>query len=174
MEAGAPLRLGLWMRASTFILLAGTAAALHAQEPTFAVRMLTVETALEAAQAALNACRKNGYQVAVAVVDRAGLPQALLRDRLAGPHTADMALDKAWTAVSFRTSTGALAELTAPGKPQSGIRHRPRVAAVGGGLFIEGAGVLLGGIGVSGAPGGEADEACARAGVAAIQSKIDF
>jgi uncharacterized protein GlcG (DUF336 family) len=162
------------MRAAAFILFAGIASAVFAQEPTFAVRMLTVETALEAAQAALNACRKSGYQVAVAVVDRAGLPHALLRDRLAGPHTVDMALDKAWTAVSFRTSTATLAELTAPGKPQSGIRHRPRVAAVGGGLFIEGAGVLLGGIGVSGAPGGEADEACARAGVAAIQTKIDF
>jgi uncharacterized protein GlcG (DUF336 family) len=45
---------------------------------------------------------------------------------------------------------------------------------VGGGLIIEGGGALLGGIGVSGAPGGEADEACARAGIAAIQTKIDF
>jgi uncharacterized protein GlcG (DUF336 family) len=163
------------MRAAAFVLLAGTlGAALAAEEPTYGVRMLTVETALEAARAALDACRKSGYQVAVAVVDRAGLPQALLRDRLAGPHTADMALDKAWTAVSFRTSTAALADITAPGKPQSGIRHRPRVAVVGGGLFIEGAGALLGGIGVSGAPGGEADEMCAKAGIAAIQSKIDF
>ena len=163
------------MPAAAFVLLAGTVSvARAAEEPTYAVRMLTVESALEAAQAALNACRKSGYQVAVAVVDRSGLPQVLLRDRLAGPHTTDMALDKAWTAVSFRTSTAALAEATAPGKPQSGIRQRPRVAAVGGGLFIEGAGALLGGIGVSGAPGGEADEACARAGIAAIQSKIDF
>jgi uncharacterized protein GlcG (DUF336 family) len=160
---------------ATFALLAGiVSAAPAAEEPTYAVRMLTVETALEAAQAALHACRKGGYQVAVAVVDRSGLPQVLLRDRLAGPHTADMALDKAWTAVSFRTSTAALAEATAPGKPQSGIRQRPRVASVGGGLFIEGAGTLLGGIGVSGAPGGEADETCARAGIGAIRSKIDF
>lgn len=166
---------GRGIQAATFALLAGiVSAAPAAEEPTYAVRMLTVEAALEAAQVALEACRKSGYQVAVAVVDRSGLPQVLLRDRFAGPHTAPMALDKAWTAVSFRTSTAALAEATAPGKPQSGIRQRPRVAAVGGGLFIEGAGTLLGGIGVSGAPGGEADEACARAGVAAIQSKVDF
>jgi uncharacterized protein GlcG (DUF336 family) len=160
---------------AAFVLLAGIAGATPAaEEPTYTVRALTMETALEAARAALETCRKSGYQVAVAVVDRAGLAQVLLRDRLAGPHTPDMALDKAWTAVSFRTSTAALAEATASGKPQSGIRQRPRVAAVGGGLFIEGAGVLLGGIGVSGAPGGDADEACARAGVAAIQGKIDF
>ena len=163
------------VRAAAFVLFAVLAgAAPAAEEPTFNVRALTVETALEAGRAALEACRKSGYQVAVAVVDRSGIPQVLLRDRLAGPHTPDMALDKAWTAVSFRTSTAALAEATAPGKPQSGIRQRPRVAAVGGGLFIEGAGVLLGGIGVSGAPGGDADEACAKAGVAAIQSRIDF
>lgn len=177
------MRAGAWqrdekcsgLRAAACVLLVGiVSAAPAAEEPTYAVRMLTVETALEAAQAALDVCRKSGYQVAVAVVDRSGLPQVLLRDRLAGPHTADMALDKAWTAVSFRTSTATIAEATLPGKPQSGIRHRPRVAAVAGGLFIEGAGTLLGGIGVSGAPGGDADEVCARAGIAAIQSKIDF
>jgi uncharacterized protein GlcG (DUF336 family) len=163
------------MRAALFVLLsASMVSAAFTQEPTYAVRMLTLETALEAAQAALNACRKSGYQVAAAVVDRSGIPQVLLRDRFAGPHTAEMALDKAWTAVSFRTSTATLAEATAPGKPQSGIRHRPRVAAVGGGLIIEGAGVLLGGIGVSGAPGGDADEACARAGIGAIQATIEF
>ena len=107
-------------------------------------------------------------------MDRSGLAQAVLRDRYAGAHTVDMAVDKAWTAASFRVSTSVLAEATAAGKPQSGIRARPRVAAVAGGLVIEGAGSLLGAIGVSGAPGGEADEACARAGLAAIQSKLDF
>ena len=145
-----------------------------AQEATFGVRLMTVEIALEAARAALEACRKSGFQVAVAVVDRSGLPQAVLRDRYAGAHTVDMAVDKAWTAASFRVSTAALADATAAGKAMSGLRERPRVTAVGGGLVIEGAGSLLGAIGVSGAPGGEADEACARAGVAAIQSKIDF
>jgi uncharacterized protein GlcG (DUF336 family) len=146
----------------------------HAQEATYTVRLMTTETALRAAQAALQRCRGDGFQVAVAVVDRAGLAQALLRDRYAGPHTARMAVDKAWTAVSFRTSTAALAEATEAGKPQSGIRYRPRVVAVGGGRVIESAGNLLGGIGVSGAPGGERDDVCAQAGIAAIRDALDF
>jgi uncharacterized protein GlcG (DUF336 family) len=159
----------------TLALLSATAPGVaSAQDGTYAVRLMTVETALEAARAALDTCRKSGYPVAVAVVDRSGIPQVLLRDRYAGAHTADMALDKAWTAVSFRTSTGALAEATLPGTPQSGIRERPRVTAVAGGVLVEGGGTLLGGIGVSGAPGGAADEACANAGVAAIRDKIDF
>ena len=153
---------------------AAAAAAAQAQEATFTVRLMTTETALKAAQAALQKCRDDGYQVAVAVVDRAGLAQALLRDRYAGAHTAKMAVDKAWTAVSFRTNTTALAEATEAGKPQSGIRYRPRVVAVGGGLIIESAGTLLGGIGVSGAPGGERDDICARAGIAAIRDSLDF
>ena len=157
-----------------FVLSLALPAGLLAQEPTYTVRHLTSETALQAARAALESCRKSGFQVAVAVADRSGVTQVVLRDRFAGPHTVDMAADKAWTAVTFRTSTSALAEATAAGKPMSGIRERPRVAAVGGGLTIEGAGALLGGIGVSGAPGGERDEACARAGIGAIQSALDF
>jgi len=150
------------------------AIASHAQDATYSVRLMTMETALRAAQAALESCRKAGFQVAVAVVDRSGLPQVVLRDRYAGAHTTDMAVDKAWTAVSFRTSTAALADATQSGKPLAGIRARPRVAAVAGGLVIEGAGAMLGGIGVSGAPGGERDEACAHAGIAAIQQQLEF
>lgn len=145
-----------------------------AQEATYTVRLMTMETALKAAQAALAKCRAEGYQVAVAVVDRHGLPQTLLRDRYAGPHTVRMAIDKAWTAASFRTDTAALAEITGPGRPQSGIRERPRVVAVAGGLVIEGGGALLGAIGVSGAPGGERDDVCARAGIAAVRDALDF
>ena len=63
---------------------------------------LTPEAALSAARAAMESCRKEGYQVAVAVVDRAGLAQAVLRDRFAGVHTVDVATNKAWTAASFR------------------------------------------------------------------------
>jgi uncharacterized protein GlcG (DUF336 family) len=100
--------------------------------------------------------------------------QVLLRDRFAGPHTLDLAQAKAWTAVSFRTSTAELADATQPGKPQSGIRDRPGVAAVAGGLMIEAGGSLLGAIGVSGAPGGKADEACAAAGIAAIREDIEL
>ncbi len=160
------------MLAAACALLAMSAA--QAQEATFAVKMLTPETALKAAQAALKKCRDEGYQVAVAVVDRSGVTQVILRDRFAGAHTPRMAVDKAWTAVSFRTPTADLERVTQPGMPQSGIRHRPRVTVVAGGLMIEGAGTLLGGIGVSGAPGGDRDDACAAAGIAAIRDSIEF
>ena len=110
----------------------------------------------------------------MAVVDRGGVVQVMLRDRFAGPHTPRTAGGKAWTAVSFRTNTAELVELTQPGKPQSGLRQLPDVVILGGGVLIEAGGQLVGAIGVSGAPGGEADDACARAGIAAIQDSLEF
>jgi uncharacterized protein GlcG (DUF336 family) len=145
-----------------------------AQDATFTTRSLTPESALKAAQAALARCRDSGFQVAVAVVDRMGIVQVLLRDRFAGPHTPETATGKAWTAVSFRTGTSELADATQAGRPQSGIRHRPGVVAAGGGLLIEAGGSLLGGIGVSGAPGGKEDDACAAAGIAAIRDSLEL
>ena len=157
--------------AAAFLTAAGSAGA---QDATYSVKLMTPETALKAAQAALKKCRDDGFQVAVAVVDRGGITQVLLRDRFAGPHTVRMAVDKAWTAVSFRTNTTELAKATQPGSPQSGVRHRPRVVAGGGGLMIEGGGALMGGIGVSGAPGGDRDDVCAKAGISAIQDSLEL
>jgi uncharacterized protein GlcG (DUF336 family) len=155
-------------------IVAAVLPAAHAQEAVFTLKMLTPETALRAARAALESCRAQSYQVAVAVVDRGGVLQVLLRDRFAGPHTPEVATQKAWTATSFRTATSALAAETQPGRPMSGLRSLPRMMAAGGGLAIEGGGSLFGGIGVSGGPGGEADEACARAGLKAIGDAIEF
>ncbi|ODU67248.1 MAG: hypothetical protein ABT05_04070 [Lautropia sp. SCN 66-9] len=136
--------------------------------------MLTPETALTAAQAALAHCRKAGYQVAVAVVDRSGLLQVLLRDRFAGPHTIDVAPRKAWTAASMRMPSTEVAAETQAGKPMSGLRALPQLMAAGGAVLIEASGATLGAIGVSGAPGGDADDDCARAGVKAIADAIEF
>lgn len=152
-------------------LASGTAVA---QEATYNIRTLTPETALKAAQAALKSCRDSGYQVAVAVVDRSGLAQVMLRDRFAGPHTPKTAIGKAWTAVSFRTGTTAMAAETQAGKPASGIRNLPNVVMVGGGLLIEGGGSIIGGIGVSGAPGGELDDKCAKVGIDAIKDALEL
>ena len=160
------------MRLAAPLLVFATCAA--AQEATHSVKQLTPETALKAAQAALAKCRGDGYQVAVAVVDRGGLTQAFVRDRFAGPHTIEVAQNKAWTAVSFKTSTGELEKLTRGGQPMSGLRSVPRFTAIGGGLTIEAAGSLLGAIGVSGAPGGDADAACAAAGIKAIADSLEF
>jgi hypothetical protein len=63
---------------------------------------------------------------------------------------------------------------TQPGRPASGIRNLPRVVAIGGGMIIEGGGQLVGGIGVSGAPGPDKDEVCANAGIAAIEDLLEF
>ena len=150
------------------------AAAAHGADATFTVKILAPETALKAAQAALKSCRDRGFQATVAVVDRMGVVQVLLRDRFAGPHTPDMATAKAYTAASFRTNTTELAQATQPGRPASGIRHRPGIAAVGGGMMIEAGGSLLGAIGVSGAPGAREDDACAAAGIAAIREEIEL
>jgi uncharacterized protein GlcG (DUF336 family) len=147
----------------------------HADDAALVVyKSLTPEIALEAAQAAMKTCRDNGYQIAVVVVDRFGQPQVLLRDRFAGLPAPDTATRKAYTALSFRASTADLAKSVRDGQMDSGLARLPHVAMLAGGLVIETAGTLLGGIGVSGAPGGDKDEACAKAGLDAIRDKIDF
>lgn len=163
------------VRAATLVGVAlAIAGPAPAAEATLALRSITPEAALKAASAALASCAKSGYQVAVAVTDRAGVPLVMLRDRHAGPHTPETAINKAWSAVSFRTDTLSLARITQAGEPSSGIRNLPRVVAVGGGRGIESAGSQVGGIGVSGAPGGDADDACARAGIAAISDDLEM
>jgi uncharacterized protein GlcG (DUF336 family) len=152
-------------------LLAGSAAA---QEAIVTYKSLSPELALDLARASLADCRKRGFQVSVAVVDRFGVTQVLLRDRFAGPHTVSTATGKAWTAATFRTSTTELNAISQPGMMQAGIRNLPGAIMIAGGLTVEAAGSLLGAVGVSGAPGGDADEACARAGIDAIRDKLDF
>lgn len=165
------------MKTQTLLALAAAcafaSAPARAQDATVAYKSLSPEIALEAAKAALNDCRKRGYQVAVAVVDRSGTPQVMLRDRFAGAHTPPTATGKAWTAVSFKSSTNDLVAATQTPAMQ-GLRQLPNVVLIGGGVVIEAGGALLGGIGVSGAPGGDADEACAKSGIAAISDKLDF
>lgn len=143
-----------------------------AEEPLMSFKVLTPETALELAQATLKACRDKGYQVAVAVVDRSGIPQIMLRDRYAGTHTPDTATRKAWTATSFRTDTISLAEETQAGKSQSGVRFVAGALMLGGGVLVEVGGSMVGAVGVSGAPSGDQDDACARAGLEAIEEKL--
>lgn len=140
---------------------------------TYSARSLTPEGALRIARAALAACARSGFNVAVAVTDRAGHPLVMLRDRLAGPHTPDVAGNKAYSAITFKTDTLSLARSTQAGE-SSGIRHVPRVVAIGGGRSIEAAGSVVGAIGVSGAPGGEADDTCAKAGIAAVADDLEL
>jgi uncharacterized protein GlcG (DUF336 family) len=107
-------------------------------------------------------------------VDRFGVTQVMLRDRFAGAHTPSTAAGKAWTAVSFRTNTTELVAQTQPGMPQAGLRGLPGAVILGGGVTIEAGGSLIGAVGVSGAPGGDADDACAKAGIEAVRDKLEF
>lgn len=160
---------------SSFMIVACLfAAPARAQDALVTYRTMSPETALELASAALADCRQRGFQVAVAVVDRFGVTQTMLRDRFAGPHTPQTAVGKAWTAVSFRTNTSDLVAATQPGSPQAGVRNLPRVVVLGGGVTVEAGGSLVGAVGVSGGPSGEADEACAKTGIEAIRGKLEF
>ena len=156
------------------VIVAGGVAPAVAQKMLANYPTLTTAAALQAAQAALARCQKDGYTVAVAVVDRGGQPLAVLRDTLAGAHTTQTAVNKAATAVSFRTDTTEIAVASQPGKPQSGVRQLPNVVAIAGGLVIRAKGSLVGGIGVSGAPLGDIDDVCGKAGIAAINDAIEL
>jgi uncharacterized protein GlcG (DUF336 family) len=162
------------MRVSVLTLAFAASATCAAQKLAVSYPTLTTQAAAQAAQAALARCDKDGYTVAVAVVDRGGQPLALLRNNLAGAHTSQTAIGKAATAVSFRTDTTELAASSQPGRPASGIRNLPNVVAVGGGMIIRAKGALVGGIGISGAPSGDADDACAKAGIAAISDALEL
>ena len=109
----------------------------RAQESPVTYKSLTPEIALDLARAALADCQKRGYQAAVAVVDRFGVTQVMLRDRYAGPHTPATASGKAWTAATFRTSTSNLFTISQPGMMQAGIRNLPGVVIIAGGLVVE-------------------------------------
>lgn len=144
-------------------------------DPFVELKVLKPEVALQMVQAALTYCRDEGYQVGVMVVDRFGLPQAFMRDRFAGVHVFETARRKAWTAVSFRTDTTELAQVTTAGEPMSGIRGLSQALPLGGGLVVlDGEGSLVAGIGVSGAPGGDLDDECAQAGIDAVEDMIAF
>jgi uncharacterized protein GlcG (DUF336 family) len=146
----------------------------QAQDALVTFKSMSPDLALELARAMLASCRGRGLQVAVAVVDRFGVTQVVLRDRFAGPHTVPTATGKAWTAVSFRTNSGDLVSLTQPGLPQAGVRALPGVVAIGGGVLVEAGGSIVGAIGVSGAPDGDADAVCGRVGIEAIREKLEF
>ena len=155
--------------------LGGSAAWAGADDAFVEFRSLKPEVALQMAQAAMDSCQEQGFQVGVTVVDKSGVPQVYLRHRFAGSHVYETSYRKAWTAVSFRTNTTDLAATTQAGMPASGIRELSLALPLGGGMMVQdGDGALVAGIGVSGAPGGDADDLCAQAGIDAIADAIAF
>lgn len=161
--------------ASAALIIVAASPALRAEEAVWTRKVLSPETAFKAAQAALGECRKRGWQVAVTVSDPSGLAIVTLRDRFAGWHTLEAAAGKARTAASWREATRSMAaRLSKPDTPERAIVNVPGVVMVGGGLPIEAGGQQVGAIGVSGAPGGDNDELCGKAGIEAISSDIEF
>jgi uncharacterized protein GlcG (DUF336 family) len=148
----------------------------NAQEDSAFVTFKTLkpEVAMRLAVAAMENCRENGSQVGVAVVDRFGVLQVFVRDRFAGAHSIETATRKAWTAVSFRTDTLTLDEVTGPDSVSYGIRFISKALPLGGGVLVESAGSIVAGVGVSGAPDPAIDDDCARAGIEAIDDVLGF
>jgi uncharacterized protein GlcG (DUF336 family) len=143
-----------------------------ASQDVMSTRQMTLELARDVANHTLEACRKQGYQVAVVVVDRGANPQVVLRDIYASRFTIEIAQRKANAVMLSGVST------TEFRKNRADIREEMNevsgILVLAGGLPIRAAGSLLGAVGVSGAPGGDKDEACAAAGIKAVQERLDF
>ena len=134
---------------------------------------LPLALATQAATAAMDKCKADGYQVSVAVVGRSGRVKALLRGDGAGPHTLNSSRKKAFTAASMRRPTSEFAQLITQMPAIQGLRDMdPNILILGGGLPIRIEGEVVGGIGVGGAPGGHLDDACAEAGLKSIGAHI--
>jgi len=133
---------------------------------------LPLEMAQKAADAAMAKCIKDGYKVSVAVVARSGSTKVLIKGDGSGPHTVGSSTGKAFTSASMGQPTAKLATLIKEKPFLDGLRDMdPRLVILGGGLPIKIEGSLVGGIGVGGAPGGHLDEACAKAGLEALDIK---
>lgn len=152
--------------ALTAVLFAPVAAA--AQDlPT--APYLPLDMATAAAQAAVAACVDQKHNVSVAIVARDGSTKILLKADNSGPHTASSATGKAFTSAALGRDTAGLAGFIAENMQNAGLRDMDeRLVIQAGGLPIKIASALVGGIGVGGAPSGDVDAACARAGLDAI------
>lgn len=144
----------------------------HADE-LLAGHRLPAVLASEAAAAVVTTCVRQGYAETAVVVDADGVRQAVLRGDRAGSHTLDSANDKAYTAASFKTDTSVLVERakTVPGFSAL-FTQLPHLILFGGGVVIKQGDEVIGAIGAAGAPGGNLDEACARAGLQLIQDRL--
>ena len=135
-------------------------------------RSIGMELSRDIANEAIMACRKSGYHVGVVVVDRFGLVRAALRDDLASRFTLEIAERKANLTVMAWTDSGAFRK--ARGDIQQELNHVDGIIVLEGGIKIIASGYNLGAVGVSGAPGGEKDAACARAALKKLNERIEF
>ena len=126
----------------------------------------------EAVGAAVADCAAKGYFVTAVLVDSNGLRQAVLRGDNAGPHTLDGAQFKAFTSVTTKSDTGALAKRFENAPIPNLFTRMPQFVVAQGAIVLKSGEEVIGGLGVSGAPGGEKDEACARAALDKIKDRL--
>jgi uncharacterized protein GlcG (DUF336 family) len=148
------------------------AASFSVQGQVITERNVSLQLATSIANAAIAACKADGYDVSVAVVDRAGDLKLLMRADAANPHNADLARRKAYTAKTFGVPSMEVAKRTNGATDLSGQRFLTDIIPLGGGLPIAIGNEKIGGVGLSGAPTQEADEKCATAGLAAVANSL--
>lgn len=135
---------------------------------------LSIDMAEKIARAALDQCRRMGFRTTITVIDADGAMKAFLRDEGTGPHTINLSRAKAYTALTlasrFATSAAfANARNSTLGSPMTNIEG---VVGVGGGVPIRYHDEVIGAVGSSGAVGGDKDEICANAGIAAVGEQL--
>ena len=128
--------------------------------------------AVEAASETVAACAGQGYRETAVVLDADGATIVALRGDGAGIHTLDSAHDKAYTSVSFRNDTLALAERAKGEDSIAPLAKLPHVMFFGGGVVIKLGDEVIGSIGASGAPGAKLDDGCAHAGLDKIRDRL--
>lgn len=160
-----PVRLALLASVSMF-----AAAPALAQAPQVE-KNISMGLSLAIIQGAIEQCTKDGYKVSVTIVDKSGNVAAQLRGDGTGPHTMEFSRLKAYTArTRNQTSLQTMKLLEDPAN--AFIRQIPGVVGVGGGVPIRAGNEVIGGVGVSGVPGGEKDEVCANAGLAKVEAAL--
>ena len=140
---------------------------------TLSTHRIPMALAVEAAGETVSACTKQGYHETAVVVDADDTTIVTLRGDGTGAHTLDSALDKAYTAVSFKNDTIALAERAKGEDSIAPLSKLPHVMFFGGGVVIKVGDEAIGAIGAAGAPGAILDDACARAGLEKIRDRLN-
>ena len=143
----------------------------HANDA-YSIKNIGLDLATDLAQAAVAECRKRGYQVSAVVVDRNGLVRAALRDDLAPRFTLQISEEKANLAVMAGTSSGDFRSRRDDIRAE--MNHIDGIIVMEGALEITAGGARLGAIGVSGAPGGDIDQACAQHALDRYADRLDF
>ena len=132
-------------------------------------KALSLDAAQAIAHGAVEKCRADGYRVSVTVIDSGAALKAFLRDDGSGPHTIDFSRRKAYSALTFKRTSAETGKAWAANPPAPNIEGTVGTA---GGVPIKVGNEVIGAVGVSGAPGGDKDEACANAGIAKIAEQL--